>query len=301
MLIASRPYKIWAIFQKCHRKCLKIINTLRPRQNGRHFPEDIFKCIFLNESIWISIKISLMFVPKGPINNIPALVQIMAWCRLGDKPLSEPMLVCLLTHICVTRPQWVNVDMDKLSKLLALCEGNPQVNIRVPHKSPTVLRFSIQYDDYIENICSTRTYTLTDIYKGPVYIITICDGHRTAEKVALILWLFSETECDKVNVIIINVGWTNAMGRLRHSSWWRHVMETFPALLAFCEGNPPDTEGFHSERTINTELWCFVYASRSTFLSKHSNGRWSATLWRLCDVTVLFCPTVAAAGIFLDN
>ena len=86
---------------------VSLVNTLRPRQNGRRFPEDIFKCIFLNESIWISIDISLKFVPKGPINNIPALVQIMAWRRLGDKPLSEPMLVCLLTHICVTRPQWV--------------------------------------------------------------------------------------------------------------------------------------------------------------------------------------------------
>ena len=39
--------------------------------------------------------------------NIPALVQIMAWRRPGDKPLSEPMMVSLLTHICVTRPQWV--------------------------------------------------------------------------------------------------------------------------------------------------------------------------------------------------
>ena len=42
------------------------------------------------------------------MNNIPALVQIMAWRRPGDKPLSEPMMVSLLTHICVTRPQWVN-------------------------------------------------------------------------------------------------------------------------------------------------------------------------------------------------
>ena len=48
------------------------------------------------------------FVPKGPINNIPALVQIMAWHWPGDKPFSEPMMVRLLTHICVTRPQWVN-------------------------------------------------------------------------------------------------------------------------------------------------------------------------------------------------
>ena len=85
-----------------------LINTLRPRQDGRHFPDDIFKCIFLNENAKISIKTSLKFVPKGPINIIPALVQIMAWRRPGDKPLSEPMIVSSLTHICVTRPQWVN-------------------------------------------------------------------------------------------------------------------------------------------------------------------------------------------------
>ena len=54
------------------------VNTLRLRQNGRHFADSIFKCIFLNENIWIPIKISLKFIPKGPINNIPALVQIMA-------------------------------------------------------------------------------------------------------------------------------------------------------------------------------------------------------------------------------
>ena len=82
------------------------INTLRPRQNGRHFADDIFKRVFLNENIWVPIKISLKFVPKGPVNNIPALVQIMAWRRPGDKPLSEPMMVNLLTHICVNRPQW---------------------------------------------------------------------------------------------------------------------------------------------------------------------------------------------------
>ena len=84
------------------------VNTLRPRQNGRHFADDIFKCIFLNENVFITVKISLKFVPKGPIKNIPALVQIMAWRRPGGKPLSEPMLVSLTTHICVTRPQWVN-------------------------------------------------------------------------------------------------------------------------------------------------------------------------------------------------
>ena len=68
------------------------LSTLRPRQNEQHFTDDIFKRIFFNENVRISIKISLKFVPKGPINNIPALVQIMAWRRTGDKPLSEPMM-----------------------------------------------------------------------------------------------------------------------------------------------------------------------------------------------------------------
>ena len=56
----------------------------------------------------LCIKISLKFVPKRQINNIPALVQIMAWHRPDDKPLSELMMVSLPKLICVTRPQWVN-------------------------------------------------------------------------------------------------------------------------------------------------------------------------------------------------
>ena len=83
------------------------VNTLRPKQNGRQFADDTFKRISLNENVRISIKISLNFVPYGPINNILALVQIMAWRWSGDKPLFEPMLVSLPTHICVTWPQWV--------------------------------------------------------------------------------------------------------------------------------------------------------------------------------------------------
>ena len=53
------------------------------------------------------LKFHLECFPKGPINNIPSLVQIMVWRRPGDKPLSEAMMVDLPTHVCVTRPQWV--------------------------------------------------------------------------------------------------------------------------------------------------------------------------------------------------
>ena len=62
------------------------LNTLRPRLDGCQLPDDIFKCIFLNENIWISIVISPKFVPKAPIKNIPSLVQIMGLRRSGDKP-----------------------------------------------------------------------------------------------------------------------------------------------------------------------------------------------------------------------
>ena len=55
-------------------------------------------------------EVSLKFVPNGIINKTPALVQIMTWRQPGDMPLSEPMVVTLPTHICVTRPQWVNLD-----------------------------------------------------------------------------------------------------------------------------------------------------------------------------------------------
>ena len=75
---------------------------------------DILQCIFVNEDIWISINISLKFVSNGQINNNPALVQIMAWRRPGDKPLSEPMMVRLLSHMCVTRPQCVK-DLSDLN------------------------------------------------------------------------------------------------------------------------------------------------------------------------------------------
>ena len=72
-------------------------------------------------NVRISIKLSLKFVPKGPINNIPALVQIMALHRPGNKPLFEPMMVRSLTHMCVTRRRWV-----KSSFCVAIWQAHPR-------------------------------------------------------------------------------------------------------------------------------------------------------------------------------
>ena len=57
--------------------------------------DDIFKCIFLFENDRIPIPISLKIVPKSPIDNKTALVQVMTWCQTGAKPLPEPMMTQL--------------------------------------------------------------------------------------------------------------------------------------------------------------------------------------------------------------
>ena len=121
------------------------VNTLRSRRNGQHFADNIFKRIFFSV-VQILIKISLKFVPKGPINNILALVQVMAWRCPGNKPLSEPMLVSLLTHVYVTRPQWVNTSgpeqyghyfADSICNCIFLNECNYiliQISLKFIHK-----------------------------------------------------------------------------------------------------------------------------------------------------------------------
>ena len=136
----------------CHR-----LNTLRPRQDGLHFPDDIFKWIFFNEIVWISTKISLKFVPRGPINNITALVQIMTWRGSGEKPWPEPMMVSLLTHICVTRSQWVNTHIwyfvlltlwpkqDIVQHVLSYCLGFRWPPVTTPVYSTSAVKPTLIY------------------------------------------------------------------------------------------------------------------------------------------------------------
>ena len=87
-------------------------------------PREVFQTTFSNAFSWMKMfKFRLRshwnISQKYPYNNIPSLFQIMAWRRSGDKPLSEPLMISWLMHICVTRPQGVNQHRDKgMGKLL---------------------------------------------------------------------------------------------------------------------------------------------------------------------------------------
>ena len=107
MILENTHIRLLVPWICCPRK-VRVVNSSPHGQNVHRFADDIFKCIFMNEKFCIWIKFSLKFVPKGPISNNPSLVYIMAWHQIGDKPLSELMTLKLPTHMCVTRPQWVN-------------------------------------------------------------------------------------------------------------------------------------------------------------------------------------------------
>ena len=135
------------------------VNTLRPRQNGHHFADDIFECIFMNENVWLSLRISLKFVRKVRINNTVVLVQIMAWRRPGDKPLSEPMMISFMAHICVTGPQWVDQGWPSFRTYLRNIEGN---DFTLLYKFSAFVCF--HYIDVIMTTMASQITILTVVY-----------------------------------------------------------------------------------------------------------------------------------------
>ena len=123
--------------------------TWRWRQNGRNCADDIFKRSLLKEDVYISIKFQLSFVPKGPCNNVPALVQIMAWHRSSHylnrwkftdaymrHSASMNWYCCIVFH-----SRWLHcenhddvIKWKTFSALLPICAGNSPVPVNSPHK-----------------------------------------------------------------------------------------------------------------------------------------------------------------------
>ena len=96
--------------------------------------DSISQTTFSNAFSWMKIyELRLYFtevVLTGSVNNIPALVQIMAWCRPGDKPLSGLMTVNLLMHICIIQPQWVKHKIHQFDIMyMVLCCQKYTANI----------------------------------------------------------------------------------------------------------------------------------------------------------------------------
>ena len=119
----------------------KLFSTLSPGQNGRNFA-DAFPMHFIEWKYMHFGKFSLNLVPKGLINNIPALVQIKAWRRPGDKPLFEPMLLCLPMHICVTWPQWFNINPTRTETRLLMLRSLWHQRLRYGQWVPKIVGYA---------------------------------------------------------------------------------------------------------------------------------------------------------------
>ena len=81
------------------------LNTLRPRQNGCIFHKTFSIAFSWMKMYEFQLKCDCILFLRV---HLTILVQIMGWHQQGDKPLSEPIMINLLTYKCVTRPQWVN-------------------------------------------------------------------------------------------------------------------------------------------------------------------------------------------------
>ena len=155
----------------------------------------MFKCIFLNKNVWIPIDISLKFVPNGSINNNPVLFQLMAWRRPGDKPFSEPMMVSSLTHICLTRPQWVKGQQADMITVMSH-EGHGISNN--------------QQLSFIQQIVLTLNTMPKLSINGPLSGEFICNGQIPLKKPLEIVNKLWVVWCDYIiKVIAINLVYTS--------------------------------------------------------------------------------------------
>ena len=133
-----------------------------------------FKVIVFYENGCILIKSSLKFIPLDPIINIPTLFQVKASCRPGNKPLCEPMAVRLLTHISVTRLQWINYrpcylgtsnTSSGLVSLIMRCTYNIHVHNNIAIAANKIKAFALNTDNVpFPALCLKHLPSQTCIY-----------------------------------------------------------------------------------------------------------------------------------------
>ena len=185
----------------------------------------------------------------------------MAWRRPGDKPLSEPMMVSLPTHICVTRPQWVNTVFVTYT---FICFSSTLPYTRKTHlpSYPGHFREPIESQWAPWDIKGSATFMIMVIYRSITGLIHYTHNSDVFT-MELLHWLL------KSDVTY---------------AWWRHQMETFSALLAICAGNSPVPGEFPSQRPVTRTFDVHFDLRLNKRLSKQWWGWWfetlSSPLWR---------------------
>ena len=131
------------------------------------FSRQHFEMDFLHENLWISIKISLKFLARGPVNNIPALVQIMAWHQPGNKPLSEPLMVSLLMHLSLGLNELIYCGP---SDALQCTPITLTLTVAVTYAAPPhptvkmwIKSFRIKLQQKKKNVCISQTNCISNI------------------------------------------------------------------------------------------------------------------------------------------
>ena len=267
----------------------------------------------------------------------------MAWRRPGDKPLSEPMMVRLPTHICVTRPQWVNFNyiLDKTLSTYPIHYIGPAYDMhqlmdqptRVDDKTSSVLDVILTSHPTLHRKSAVLKYTLSDhflIYTHMEFENTkllvadhnavkfremknfdtesfpndliscdILNGSQYNDDISRERWKLAYTDiCDKhapmktlktkTKIKSMDDPWNHmSVTKATQSTWWRHQMETFSALLAICAGNSPVPGEFPAQRPVTRSFDVFFDLRLNKRLSKQPWGWWFETpvwsLWRHCN------------------
>ena len=168
------------------------------------------------------------------------------------------------------------------SASLAFVRGIHRWPVNSPHNGP-VMRIMVPFIDVIMTYFSVATghCSITDVLCTKLHNDLIIEMD--------VIW--------KNNCFVSFEFWMSFGGI---SSWWRHQMETFSALLAICAGSSPVTGEFPAQRPVTRSFDVFFDLRPNKRLSEQSRGWWfetpSCKLWRHCNVKDI--PYLTLSGGF---
>ena len=185
--------------------------------------------------------------------------------------------------------------METFSALLTLCAGNSPIAGEFPSRRPVTRSFDYFYLGLNKRLSkhSRRWWFETPSrslwHRCNVTYICFKFNHMSCHLSTLCDSVFAkspkwQTNCQDKRITVL----LNPIGMC--SSWWRHQMETFSALLTLCAGNSPIAGEFPSRRPV-TRSFDYFYLGLNKRLSKHSRRWWfetpSRSLWHRCNVTYI--------------